>query len=118
MKLPVIRCDDNKVSDCEEIIGVVEVEFLWLTTHQGNQQATVPPFMVKAGQDPMNPESYWKRSDYGTDTEAWTNFVKVFGLAGNPALNSKEIYISPTCSHREMTADDYAGDIVRVVLVR
>ncbi len=90
--LPVIDCGDaNNVGTCEEIVGAVEVNIIWIT---------------KGGEDPLYKDAptemdVWSNSD-PDGTVRWESFVSQFNLVnadGTPAPYAKKsIYFLPDCT--------------------
>ena len=90
--LPVIDCGDaNNVGTCEEIVGAVEVNIIWIT---------------KGGEDPLYKDAPtqmagWSNSD-PDGAVRWNDFVTSFNLVnadGTPAPYAKKsIYFLPDCT--------------------
>ena len=93
--LPVIDCGDaNNVGTCEEIVGAVEVNIIWIT---------------KGGEDPLYKDAPtqmagWSNSD-PDGAVRWNDFVTSFNLVnadGTPAPYAKKsIYFLPDCTPHE-----------------
>ena len=90
--LPVIDCgDENNVGTCEEIVGAVELNIVWITL---------------AGEDPLYKDAPtqmagWSNSD-PDGAVRWNDFVTSFNLVnadGTPAPYAKKsIYFLPDCT--------------------
>jgi Flp pilus assembly protein TadG len=90
--LPVVDCgDQNNVGTCQELVGAVEVNVVWIT---------------KAGQDPGYNDAptqmdSWSNNDPDGE-ERWNDFVSHFRLEntdGSPVPYAKKsIYFLPDCN--------------------
>jgi len=95
LTLPVIDCgDQNNVGTCQEFVGAVEVNIVWIT---------------KAGEDPGYNDAptqmdSWSNNDPDGEVR-WNDFVSHFKLEnvdGTPAPYAKKsIYFLPDCNPHE-----------------
>ncbi|MDL1983399.1 MAG: pilus assembly protein TadG-related protein [Deltaproteobacteria bacterium] len=95
LTLPVIDCgDENNVGTCEEIVGAVELNIVWITG---------------GGEDPLYKDAptqmdEWSNSD-PDGVARWNDFVTYFNLVnadGTPAPYAKKsIYFLPDCTPHE-----------------
>lgn len=92
LTLPVIDCgDQNNVGPCQELVGAVEINVVWIT---------------KAGEDPGYNDAPTQMDDWSNndpDGEVrWNDFVSHFKLEnvdGSPAPYAKKsIYFLPDCN--------------------
>jgi hypothetical protein len=118
MTVPVFNCDGGKVSSCEEIIGTVTVQVVWISdpggSLSGKKFPNVPPVMAKPGVEPP-----WIRPEGLPDEEAWKVFAKEFDLdGGNAPFNTKQIYVLPSCQFEPASAGMLSGPDQIPVLVK
>lgn len=89
LTLPVVNCPGNNMGTCEEIVGAVNLNIIWIV--RGNDE--VPERMGDWSGDGLEGE------------ERWNNFVDHFHLKnvdGNPAPYAKKsIYFLPDCTPHE-----------------
>ena len=94
LTLPVVNCASNNVGTCEDVVGSVNLNIVWITGQ---------------GDDPTYsnaPKQMEDWSDSNTDgSERWANFVNHFNLLnvdGSPAPYQKmSIYFLPDCSEKK-----------------
>ncbi|NUN23562.1 MAG: hypothetical protein HUU09_08845 [Candidatus Jettenia caeni] len=88
LTLPVVTCPGNNVGTCEEVVGAVNVNIVWITDKDDPKDA---PY--KMGD--------WTSSDKDGE-KRWDSFVAHFNLQdvdGNPApYEKKSIYFKPDCN--------------------
>ncbi|MGQ3684161.1 MAG: TadG family pilus assembly protein [Candidatus Loosdrechtia sp.] len=90
LKLLVINCPGNNVGTCEQVVGAVTVNIVWITG---------------AGNDPHYNEAPTVMSNWSSDDPdgvvRWNSFVNHFNLKnvdGSPApYDKKGIYFLPSC---------------------
>jgi Flp pilus assembly protein TadG len=94
LTLPVVTCPGNNVGTCEEVVGAVNVDIVWITG---------------AGEDPgynnaPTQMDGWSNSS-ADGSVRWNDFVAFFGLQnqdGTPAPYAKKsIYFKPSCTAHE-----------------
>ncbi|MFO7559455.1 MAG: TadG family pilus assembly protein [Desulfobacterales bacterium] len=115
LTLVVVTCPGNNISVCEEVVGAVNVNIIWITG---------------AGTDPQYngaPTQMGDWSDTSPDGQVrWGSFVNYFHLQnvdGSPAPYAKKsIYFLPDCSEHELsgtTGGENFGILARIpVLVK
>lgn len=116
IKLPVIRCDryPGPIDHCAPIIGVVEVNVLWV--HRGNKNDCMRP--NNNPHDPNYPTIMAGVGDYGAWTSpnpddaatSWASFFSHFHIQnaapGCPVeCKKKTIYFLPDCTPHEPTGN-------------
>jgi Flp pilus assembly protein TadG len=95
LTLPVIECGNKSPGPCNPLVGVVEVEVIWIQDAPDKQYKNVPPKLI--GQD------------FSTYTGAvrWNKIVESFAfknLDNSPAAYmDKTVYLKPVCKYREPT---------------
>jgi len=106
MMLAVIDCPSNNVGPCSNVVGVVELNLLWMTQEDKNQFKEVPRSMKKPD------GTQWTCTTTATTKEAgqqcWSEFVAAFNLKdvlnNSPAIyEDKTIYYLPDCKAHEPT---------------
>ncbi len=119
LTLPVIECPGNNVGICEEVVGAVNINLVWITGpgesscnfRQG--YTNTDGVWVDANLPPLELDS-WScgLSDPSTATDAelqgcWDSFVSYFNLQnadGSPApCAKKSLYFQPDCTPHEPT---------------
>lgn len=91
LTLPVITCPGNNVGTCEEVVGAVNVNVVWITD---------------VGNDPKYNNAPKKMGDWASSDKdgkkRWSSFVAHFNLQdayGSPApYEKKSIYFKPDCN--------------------
>ncbi|WKZ15900.1 MAG: TadG family pilus assembly protein [Candidatus Jettenia caeni] len=91
LTLPVITCPGNNIGTCEEVVGAVNVNVVWITD---------------VGKDPKYNNAPEKMGDWASSDKdgkkRWDSFVAHFNLQnadGNPApYEQKSIYFKPDCN--------------------
>lgn len=106
MMLAVIECPSNNVGPCSNVVGVVELNLLWMTKQDKNQFKEVPRSMTRPS------GGTWTCSTTATTKEAgqqcWSEFVSAFNLRdvlnNSPAIyENQTIYYLPDCKAHEPT---------------
>jgi hypothetical protein len=94
LRLAVIDCPGNNVSNCSQVVGAVTVHILWIT-EPGVGNLDSPRNM-----EGINDISAWSSNEDDVFTR-WNSFVTHFNLEdveGSPApLLEKSIYFLPSC---------------------
>ena len=100
--LPVIRCPANNVGTCEQLVGAVEVNVIWITgSGEDPQWDSVPREMagIEGG------VSAWSCSSDTGGEACWYSFVTHFNLQNvdqTPVPYAKKsIYFLPDCTPHE-----------------
>ncbi|MBE0598426.1 MAG: hypothetical protein IH614_14255 [Desulfuromonadales bacterium] len=94
LTLPVISCTSGPVGNCEQVVGAVNLNVVWITESNPGQ-TTVPSIMD-------HPDGRrWTRQAGETDAQAWDSFAQFFGLVDSysnslPSSN-RAIYVLPSC---------------------
>jgi hypothetical protein len=117
LKLPVIDCPGNNVGTCQDLLGAVVINVLWITEAGEDPGYNNAPTSM-AGIPDNNPVILdWPSAvqmqavqDWDTNGEArWTSFAEHFKLrdmVGNPATYQKKtIYYLPDCRDHELTGN-------------
>jgi hypothetical protein len=97
LTLPVIACESNNVGTCEEVVGAVTVNVLWVNDSNDTKVEGTPGpgFNATAMDDWTCPTGY-------TKTQCWADFVSHFALkdpCGNPAIfDGNVVYFKPDCT--------------------
>ncbi|TLD41877.1 MAG: Von Willebrand factor type A domain protein, associated with Flp pilus assembly [Candidatus Jettenia ecosi] len=90
LTLPVITCPGNNVSPCEEVVGAVNVNVVWITDKEDPKYNDAPKKMED-----------WTSGDKD-GKKRWDSFVAHFNLQnvdGSPApYEKKSIYFKPDCN--------------------
>jgi Flp pilus assembly protein TadG len=103
MHLPVINCEGNNVGVCEEVLGMVPVEVVYITGSGTDPHANGAPYIMHEWQsdtviwsclttdDPQCADGHYR----------WSSFAAFFyltNLDGNPApYDNKTLYFKPVC---------------------
>jgi len=95
LTLPVISCPENNVGTCEEVLGAVNINIVWIT---------------EAGEDPGYDQAPTQMGDWSntstSGSERWASFVSHFNLKNvdeSPAPYAKKsIYFLPDCTPHEL----------------
>lgn len=94
LTLPVVTCPGNNVGTCEEMVGAVNINIIWIT------EAGDDPSYAKAPQKMTTENGVWSSSDPDGKVR-WDSFVAYFNLQnvdGGPAPYAKKsIYFLPDC---------------------
>lgn len=96
LTLPVIECPGSNVGTCEELVGAVSVNVVWITG-----EGTDPEY--KQAPTQMDDWSFAANADNTNGQERWESFIHEdnFNLKnadGNPApYQKKAIYFHPDC---------------------
>jgi Flp pilus assembly protein TadG len=119
LRLPVITCPGNNVNICEEVVGAVEVNLVWITGPGANSCHFQPGYYdaegvwVDANLPPLNMgdgENAWHCINQSPATEeemqaCWDSFVDHFNLEnvdGTAApCAKKSLYFMPDCGYHE-----------------
>ena len=100
LTLPVIDCPGNNVSTCEELLGAVNVNVVWITGPGTPSWDDAPTQM--AGIE--NVVGDWS-SSASNGEERWNSFVDHFNLKNvdgtDAPYNKKSIYFLPDCTPHE-----------------
>ena len=115
LTLPVITCSGNNPGNCETLVGVVEVEVLWVKRNNGfNDFGDIPVNMTSMDGTTFN--CTYQAADFAgassTETEnmnrqCFQEFATAFNMADwedtplasvPDAANKKAIYFAPDCS--------------------
>lgn len=127
LRLPVIECPGNNVSNCATVVGAVVLNVIWITRNDKNQMIEVPRKMMD-----------WPDADDGviidangrcasSGLECWNSFVAHFNLQDvlndSPAFyEDKTIYFLPDCTPHVpsgITGGENFGILAKIpVLVR
>lgn len=91
LTLPVVTCPGNNVGTCEEMVGAVNINIIWITDKEDYKDA--PKKMTTEN-------GVWSSDDPVGETR-WASFVAYFNLQnvdGSPAPYAKKsIYFLPDC---------------------
>ena len=103
LKLLVVKCPGNNVSNCAEVTGVVKLTLLWINEKNDPQYEKVPRKMTV---DTAAGTRSWQCT--ATEGEVcWNEFVSYFNLQtwdGQPAeYMDKSFYFLPACEYTENT---------------
>ncbi len=103
LKLLVVKCPGNNVSNCAEVTGVIKLTLLWINDKNDPQYKEVPR---KMSVDSAAGTRSWQCT--AADGEAcWNDFVAFFNLQtwdGQPAeYMDKSFYFLPACEYTENT---------------
>lgn len=119
LTLPVIECPGNNVGVCEEIVGAVNINLVWITGpgesscdfHQGYTDAD--GVWVEANLPPLELDGWscgLADPSTATDTElqaCWDSFVSYFNLQNADGTTApcakKSLYFQPDCTPHEPT---------------
>ena len=94
LTLSVIICPGNNVGTCEQTVGAVNIDIVWITD---------------AGEDPEYTNAPWQMEDWSNNDpdgqERWNSFVQYFKLQDvdeTPCpYEKKSIYFLPNCTYHE-----------------
>ena len=118
LTLPVVECPGNNMTTCQRVVGVVNLNIVWIT---------------EAGEDPNYLNAPRQMDGWSSDDPdgrvRWASFIsEEFGfnlknVDGSPAPYSKKsIYFKPDCSYHEpegITGGENFGVLARIpVLVK
>jgi hypothetical protein len=96
MILPVVTCPSNNVGTCENVVGAVQVEVVWVSGAGDDPSYSNAPTQMEL----------WSNSD-PDGAARWQSFVNHFNLQnvdGSPAPYAKKsIYFKPSCEYAEPT---------------
>jgi Flp pilus assembly protein TadG len=103
LALPVINCPGNNIGTCEQFLGKVLVELVWITeAGQDPDYKNAPTQMTDSD---GNTWSYAADADNTNGQERWNSFVQNFNLTntdGSPApYHMKSLYFKPVCSYEK-----------------
>jgi len=117
LTLPVVECPGNNVTTCQEVVGAVNLNIVWITGAGEDPQYTQAPTQMGA----------WS-SDDPNGANRWASFVSEEGfnlrnVDDSPAPYAKKsIYFLPDCEDHELTGTtggENFGVLARIpVLVR
>lgn len=107
LTLPVVTCPGNNVNVCEKLVGIVELNVLWISGEGESSCAySLDEFGNLVHAPPLNMGS-WSCANPNITSQAewdacWTSFVNHFSLVdhdGNPATcGKKTLYFQPDCT--------------------
>jgi Flp pilus assembly protein TadG len=117
MTLPVVTCPGNNVGTCEELIGAVNVNVIWVTGAGDDPSYLYAPTQM-AG---IGDFGDWSMDPSTPGQTRWNSFVGHFQLKnvdGSPAPYSKKsIYFLPDCTPHEpsgVSGGDNYGVLAKV----
>ncbi len=105
--LPIIKCDDSNPGPCNQLMGAVSLDILWINRSAANVEG-----------DTLNQEAPWQMADWNAHTAAdvtdvcdgklrWDSFVNHFQIKSGPGgelatfdnggYGDNTIYFSPSC---------------------
>ncbi len=125
LTLPVVTCPSNNVGTCEEVVGAVNLNIVWITGAGEDPSYSNAPTEMAGIPDSSPPILDWSSND--PDGRArWASFVQHFNLQnvdGTPAPYAKKsIYFLPDCTAHEPkggTGGENFGILARIpVLVK
>jgi hypothetical protein len=111
LALPVIDCPGNNVGTCQDVVGAVVINILWITEageDPGYNNAPTQMAGIENGPGPWpSDDEKVDMQDWDTNGEArWTSFAEHFHLrdmVANPATYQKKtIYFLPDCTPHEL----------------
>jgi len=106
VKLPVVTCPGNNVGTCQQLVGGVTLEILWITGGGEDPHYNDAPTEMESNDPAITDWDGSTSSDLNGDgtidgEERWHSFVTHFSLKnvdGSPApYASKSIYFKPSC---------------------
>ena len=109
LRLPVVDCPANNVSNCPTLLGAVTVQVVFMSPEGGTPDPNDAPREMKN----VSGKADWPTaaqlasiSDFDTNGQArWTSFVSHFGLKNVGDLYAdyakKSMYFLPTCEPQE-----------------
>ncbi len=91
LTLPVVNCPSNNIGTCEQVVGAVNLDIVWITGSGEDPGYNNAPTQMDG----------WSNSDPDGSVR-WGSFVSYFGLQnqdGSPAPYAKKsIYFKPNCT--------------------
>lgn len=126
MTLPVVRCGDGNIGVCEEVVGAVNLNLIWILRDENKVDDDAPTIMKNPKYDPDNEGNgppYWEadqvNGEYVDGITRWNDFVSFFNLRtsdgqlaeyefttddGKTAsgFTKKTIYFLPDCTPHEL----------------
>jgi hypothetical protein len=135
MTLPVIRCPENNIGPCEQVVSLVNVNLLWVLRDENKVDDDAPTEMESP--DPTMYTDWWNYDPDGT--VRWNSFVAHFNLqtsdnklaeyeiinedgSKSSGFTKKTLYFLPDCTPHELkgvTGGENFGVLARIpVLVR
>jgi Flp pilus assembly protein TadG len=112
MTLPVVECNDSNVGPCNDLVGAVNVNVVWIVRDANKIDDDAPRDMQlpDLNEDGELNDGYWS-NDSSDGIERWNDFVKEFRIVApdgelayhddNPQLSgwrAKTIYFLPDCT--------------------
>ena len=101
MTLPVVTCPDPNVGTCEELVGAVNVNVVWITGAGEDPAYENAPTQMAGLEGGVSP---WSSAD-PSGVNRWNSFAQHFNLRnvdGSPAPYAKKsIYFLPDCTPHE-----------------
>jgi Flp pilus assembly protein TadG len=109
MNLPVIKCAGNNVDVCEEVLGMVPIEVVWITGEGNDPHANGAPYKMHEWGGDGNPGNLLWECNVAVESQCadghyrWNSFVTDpnFNLKnkdGDPApYANKTLYFKPNC---------------------
>jgi hypothetical protein len=114
LTLPVIECPGNNVTTCQEVVGAVVINIVWITEageDPGYNNAPTQMAGIENGPGPWpSDDERVAVQDWDTNGEArWNSFAEHFKLRDmveNPATYQKKtIYFLPDCTDHELAGN-------------
>jgi Flp pilus assembly protein TadG len=98
LTLPVISCPGNNVGTCEEVVGAVNVDVIWITGAGEDPQYKEAPTEIHYGGGVW---SYLPDAGNTNGLERWESFASYFNLknvdGSSAPYDNKSIYFLPNC---------------------
>jgi hypothetical protein len=104
MTLPVVSCPGNNITTCQETVGAVNLNVIWITGPGEDPSYSEAPYSMSA------PDSNGDMISWSNDSPdgvvRWNSFVNTFNLQnvdGSPAPYAKKgIYFLPDCTPHDL----------------
>lgn len=107
LTLPVIKCNGAPPGPCNDVVGAIKVQVLWMTNQNDPQFNNVPTSY--ADPEPSGASYSCSASDVAGRQLCWAGFLSTYGivddsgapLSGDAATNAyqqKNIYFKPSCT--------------------
>lgn len=106
VKLPVVNCPGNNISNCSEVMGAIEVQIVWILVKENDIDNDAPYQMYKP-----DGTTLWGNNN-PDGTVRWDDFVTTFNLqtvdsdppsipelatVANDGFKKKSVYFLPNC---------------------
>ncbi len=104
MTLPVIDCPANNPGNCSKVLGVVNVDIIWVSEKDADTESE-----FEKENFPPSKMGLWSCPAGKTRAQCWDHFVSYFNLKNVDGITAtyaqKSMYFLPNCEFHELKGD-------------